>query len=61
MKWYTKVAMMLSSIVFFAGLMTLIAMAWDSQLSVSTDVDFQDIAIMTGGALGVIVGIKLIK
>ena len=61
MKWYTKVAMMLSSIVFCAGLMLLIALAWDSMQDVHMDLTGPWIALVTGSALGVIVGIKLIK
>tara|TARA_Y100000593_G_scaffold69233_1_gene127135 strand:+ start:2668 stop:2826 length:159 start_codon:yes stop_codon:yes gene_type:complete len=52
---------MLSSIVFCAGLMLLIALAWDSMQDVHMDLTGPWIALVTGSALGVIVGIKLIK
>ena len=69
MKLYTKVAIMLSSIVFCAGLMLLIVAFWEGR----NDVQFglgtgwqvcstsKWISLATGSALGGLVGIKLVK
>jgi hypothetical protein len=61
MKWYTKAAIMLSSMVFCAGLTLLIVLFWDGMKDVHLDPGTEYIALATGSALGVIVGIKLIK
>ncbi len=69
MKLYTKVAIMLSSIVFCAGLMLLIVAFWegrnDVQLGLGTGWQVCStskwISLATGSALGVMGGIKLVK
>ena len=59
-KWYTKAAIMLSSMVFFAGLILLIVLFWEENVPPPPLAEVY-IALVTGSALGVIVGIKLIK
>ena len=59
-KWYTKAAIMLSSMVFFAGLILLIVLFWEENVPPPPLAEVY-IALVTGSALGFIVGIKLIK
>ena len=69
MKWYTKVAIMLSSIVFCAGLMLLIVAFWEGRNDVQFGLGIgwqvcstsKWISLATGSALGGMVGIKLVK
>lgn len=60
MKWYTKAAIMLSSMVFCAVLILLIVLFWEENTPLPPPAEVY-IALVTGSALGVIVGIKLIK
>ena len=60
-KWYTKAVLMLSSIVFCSGLLILIVLFLDGIKGVDFNPSYSLFAPITGAALGVIVGIKLIK
>ncbi|MDC0065799.1 hypothetical protein OAK15_05005 [Verrucomicrobia bacterium] len=57
MKWYTKVAMMLSSIVFCTALSLVIMTVLDHDRGAA----MPTIYAAMGASLGIIVGIKLIK
>jgi len=59
-KWYTKAAIMLSSMVFCAVLILLIVLFWEENVPLPPPAEVY-IALVTGSALGVIVAIKLIK